>query len=115
MLRVTTMEILKLTYWDPVRDMNSVLKDIRNFLGTWARLDTTSDRNDRHRYPGGAYIDIEQNLLRLALVSEIVPRANNKYVLDVPSPVKLPPTALESRFERHKPSKAEVRKEKKFF
>ena len=25
MLRVTTMEILKLTYWDPARDMKSVL------------------------------------------------------------------------------------------
>jgi hypothetical protein len=28
MLRVTTMEILKLTYWDPARDMLSVLKVI---------------------------------------------------------------------------------------
>lgn len=26
MLRVTSMEILKLTYWDPARDMMSVLK-----------------------------------------------------------------------------------------
>ena len=29
MLRVTTMEILKLTYWDPARDMRSVLLDIK--------------------------------------------------------------------------------------
>merc|ERR1712142_356304 len=42
MLLVTTMEILKLTYWDPARDMKSVLKDIRDFLSTWARLETTS-------------------------------------------------------------------------
>ncbi len=29
MLRVTTMEILKLSYWNPARDMKSVLKDIK--------------------------------------------------------------------------------------
>ena len=45
MLRVTTMEILKLTYWDPARDMKSVLLDIKTFLSTWARLDLNSERN----------------------------------------------------------------------
>ena len=79
MLRVTTMEILKLTYWDPTKDMKTVLLDIKAFLATWARLDMTSERNDRARYPEGAYIDIEHHLLRLALVSEITPRANKKY------------------------------------
>jgi len=112
MLRVTTMEILKLTYWDPARDMKSVLTDIRNFLSTWARLDTRSERNDMVRYPGGAYIDIEHHLLRLALVSEVVPRANKKYVSEVPSPVRLPPTAIESRFDRVKPTKKEEKMEK---
>ncbi|XP_023334729.1 uncharacterized protein LOC111706168 [Eurytemora carolleeae] len=112
MLRVTTMEILKLTYWDPARDMKSVLTDIRNFLSTWARLDMHSERNDKIRYPNGAYIDIEHHLLRLALVSEIVPRANHKYVSDIPSPVRLPPTAVESRFDRPKPPKKDEKKEK---
>jgi baculoviral IAP repeat-containing protein 6 len=74
MLRVTTMEILKLSYWNPARNMESVLMDIKAFLQTWARLDLASDRNDVNRYPDGAYIDIEHHLLRLALVSEIVPR-----------------------------------------
>jgi hypothetical protein len=32
MLRVTTMEILKLTYWDPARDMLSVLKVIFGYF-----------------------------------------------------------------------------------
>ena len=64
------------------------------------------------RYPGGAYIDIEHHLLRLALVSEVVPRANKKYVSDVPSPVRLPPTAVESRFDRVKPTKKEEKLEK---
>ena len=42
--------------------------DIKAFLQTWARLDLHSERNDRSRYPDGAYIDIEHHLLRLALV-----------------------------------------------
>ena len=37
------------------------------------------------RYPDGAYIDIEHHLLRLALVSEVTPRANKKYCLLPPS------------------------------
>ena len=69
MLRVTTMEILKLTFWDPARDMKTVLMDIKNFLAAKARLDLNSVRNDKERYPDGAYIDIEHHLLRLALVS----------------------------------------------
>ncbi len=96
MLRVTTMEILKLSYWNPARDMKSVLAEIKSFLRTWARLDLQSDRNHRTRYPDGAYIDIEHHLLRLALVSEIVPRANKKYVSTTPPPkASLPPTAME--------------------
>merc|ERR1719228_3251739 len=95
MLRVTTMEILKLTYWDPARDMKSVLMDIKAFLSTWARLDPTSERNDRTRYPDGAYIDIEHHLLRLALVSEVTPRANKKYAVTA-KPAVLPATAVES-------------------
>jgi len=96
MLRVTTMEILKLTYWDPARDMKSVLTDIKSFLNIWARLDLTSERNDMSRYPDGAYIDIEHHLLRLALVSEITPRANKKYVTPVPPPANLPSSAVVS-------------------
>ena len=72
MLRVTTMEILKLSHWNPAKNMKTVLIDIKEFLQTWARLDYKSERNDRNRYPDGAYIDIEHHLLRLALVSLIL-------------------------------------------
>ena len=47
MIRVTTMEILKLTYWDPARDMKTVLMDIKKFLAAQARLDLNSGRNDK--------------------------------------------------------------------
>ncbi len=68
----------------------------QDFLRMWARLDLQSERNDRVRYPDGAYIDIEHHLLRLALVSEIVPRANKKYVVATPpAKASLPASALE--------------------
>merc|ERR1719468_679314 len=77
--------------------MKAVLIDIKDFLHTWARLDFKSERNDRTRYPDGAYIDIEHHLLRLALVSEVAPRANKKYVSPTPPPlVNLPSTAIEA-------------------
>lgn len=110
MLRVTTMEMLKLTYWDPARDMMSVLVDIKSFLSTWARLDIFSERNDQVRYPDGAYIDIEHHLLRLALVSEVTPRANKKYVASQPS-VQLPPSAVETPCSSSATSPPEVKTE----
>ncbi|XP_013420743.1 baculoviral IAP repeat-containing protein 6 isoform X2 [Lingula anatina] len=82
MQRVTNMEMLKLSYWNPTKDMKSVLTDIKDFLQQWARLEVNSERNDPKRYPSGAYVDIEHHLLRLALVSEVNPRANFKYLLD---------------------------------
>ena len=38
MQRVTNMEMLKLSYWNPAKDMQGVLADIKNFLQHWARL-----------------------------------------------------------------------------
>ncbi len=38
MQRVTNMEMLKLTYWNPAKDMMNVLVDIKGFLEQWARL-----------------------------------------------------------------------------
>lgn len=68
MQRVTNMEMLKLSYWNPAKDMKSILVDIKHFLQQWARIEATSERNDRRRYPYGSYVDIEHHLLRLALV-----------------------------------------------
>ena len=47
MLRVTSMEILKLTNgWDPARDMKSVLIVIKDFLSKSARYVFTMITND---------------------------------------------------------------------
>ena len=46
---------------------------------------------------GGAYIPIEHSLLRLALVSDVTPRANKEYSpVETPRPVSLPSSALTS-------------------
>ena len=68
MQRVTNMEILKLSYWNPAKDMKSILIEIKQFLQQWARLEVDSERNDPKRYVHGSYVDIEHHLLRLALV-----------------------------------------------
>ena len=64
MLRVTTLELFKLDCWNATRGMNSVLLEIKAFLAKWARLDLNSERNDLNKYPEGAYLDIENDLLR---------------------------------------------------
>ena len=37
MQRVTNMEMFKLSYWNPAKDMKGVLSDIKAFLQQWAR------------------------------------------------------------------------------
>ena len=38
----------------------------------------------------------------MALVSEVAPRANKKYAVALPGPVRLPPSAVESPFSQVK-------------
>lgn len=79
MLRVAGMDVLKLSHWNPARDMCAVLQEIKGYLGAWARLDLDSERNDPRRFPQGAYIDMENYLLWLAWVSEIPSRAHRRF------------------------------------
>lgn len=37
MQRVTNMEMLKLSYWSPTKDMQGVIQEIKAFLQQWAR------------------------------------------------------------------------------
>lgn len=83
MQRVTNMEMLKLSYWSPTKDMQGVIQEIKAFLQQWARLEVESERNDVQKYPRGAYLEMEHHLLTLALVSEVVPRVNLRYQMDV--------------------------------
>ena len=47
----------RVIYWDPTRNMKTVLMDLKKFLVAQARLDLISERNDQDNY---YYIDIEQ-------------------------------------------------------
>ena len=78
MLRIASMDMLKLSHWNPTRNMKSVLQEIKDYLGTWARIDLSSDRNDLQFFPQGAYIEMENYLLWLAWVSEIPSRAHQR-------------------------------------
>uniref|UniRef100_T1IP19 UBC core domain-containing protein n=1 Tax=Strigamia maritima TaxID=126957 RepID=T1IP19_STRMM len=81
MQRVTNMELLKYSFWNPARDMMTILCEIKAFLQEWARLDLDTRRNNIQLLPQGAYLEIEHDLLRLAMVSEVCPRANLKFIM----------------------------------
>ncbi|XP_074643918.1 uncharacterized protein LOC141900782 [Tubulanus polymorphus] len=105
MQRVTSMELLKLSHWNPARDMASIVFDIKQLVQIWARLDVNSLRNDPIRYPNGSFVDIEHFLLRLALTSEVNPRANEKYQMDVdqiPRPVEVPEKETDQNKSKNK-------------
>ena len=77
--RIASIECLKLSHWDPVRGVEAVVGSIREMLERWGRLDLESARNDRGLHPEGAYTDLEHLLMRLGLLTEMAPRANDKY------------------------------------
>ena len=79
MLRVASMDMLKLSHWNPARDMKSVLQEIKDYLSTWARLDLNNERNALQRFPEGACTKLENYLLWLAWVSEIPSRAHQRF------------------------------------
>jgi len=59
------MEILKLSYWDPVKDMRYVLAQIKKLLQEWGKIDVQNPLNDLEKQ---AYMPLEYHLLRLAIV-----------------------------------------------
>jgi len=77
--RITSMEMLKLDNWDPVKDMRETIGQIRLLLETYGQIDITNVMNDSVRYPAGAYTELEYLLLELELLCDKDPRANLKY------------------------------------
>lgn len=101
--RVTSMEILKLNYWDPVKGMKYVIGEIRSMLQEHGRLDVNNPMNDMAQYPAGAYTRLEYLLLRLELLCETEPRANLKYA--APEKLQKQPTAKVKKVEEAKDAK----------
>ena len=83
--------------------LNTEIQHIRFNFVFFCRLNISSERNNRDKYPDGAYIDIEHHLLRLALVSEVDPRANKKYSpLETPQQIPRPSSVLVSPKEEER-------------
>jgi len=77
--RVTCMDLLKLSHWDPVKDMRFVLTEIRNMVREIGKLDSDNLFNDVGMFPEGAYTELEYLLLRLELLSEQQSRAASRF------------------------------------
>jgi len=63
--------------------MQTHIGDVRGMLQRWARIDTDHVRNSREAFPDGAHYEIEHRLLRLAVVSEVAPRTNLQFAVEV--------------------------------
>lgn len=72
--RIATLKCLQLTHWNPVLGIKTILKEIKKDLETNGRVDLSSELNSRERYPDGSYSHLEHLLLKLGLVTELVPR-----------------------------------------
>ncbi|KNC54624.1 uncharacterized protein AMSG_01478 [Thecamonas trahens ATCC 50062] len=79
MSKVTCMDALKFSNWNPVVSMKAVLTQIKNLLASLGRLEVDDPRNDPIGYPEGAYSELERNLLKLETTSEVEARANIIY------------------------------------
>ena len=72
--QIAQIDSLQLSHWDSVGTMSSVIESIKLLLATHGRVDLMSPRNDTVAYPEGAYTDLEHHLMRLGLLTEIIPR-----------------------------------------
>eukprot|EP01119_Soliformovum_irregulare_P016152 TRINITY_DN463_c0_g2_i4.p1 TRINITY_DN463_c0_g2~~TRINITY_DN463_c0_g2_i4.p1 ORF type:complete len:834 (-),score=313.83 TRINITY_DN463_c0_g2_i4:9-2510(-) len=92
--RVTCMNHLKFSHWDPVKDMTWVLSRIRKLIQAKGRIDLESEFNFLN-FQDGSYSQLEHLLLRLQLLTEIEPRSKvpgdfDENSVDVVSPIVSP-------------------------
>lgn len=87
--RVTSMEILRLQGWDPIKNMTEVLQMIRKLLEEHGKVDVNNPMNDPQQNPAGAYTELEFHLLRLELLCETPARVHAKYP-ELASPANTP-------------------------
>ncbi|GAM29055.1 hypothetical protein SAMD00019534_122310 [Acytostelium subglobosum LB1] len=77
--KISHLEILTLENWNPICDMRFVLNHLREVLEKFGQLDVNNPLNSLQS--SGSYSSIEHFLLRLEILSNIPPRANQKYGL----------------------------------
>ncbi|EFA82181.1 Ubiquitin-conjugating BIR-domain enzyme apollon [Heterostelium album PN500] len=77
--KISHLEILTLENWNPINDMRMVLNHLKEVLEKFGHLDVNNPLNSLQST--GSYSSTEHFLLRLEILSNIVPRANQKYGL----------------------------------
>jgi hypothetical protein len=76
--KLATMKSLQPSNWDPVYGPKDIISYIRTELEADGRIDFESNLNSFEDHPAGAYSDLDHLLLKLCMVTEMVPRAQLK-------------------------------------
>jgi len=66
MHRISVMKLLQFVYWSPCRTLDTIIDKIYDVLDKNAVIDIDSHLNDKIKYPHGAYLDLEDMLLKLS-------------------------------------------------
>ncbi|KAG1660587.1 hypothetical protein FOA52_003018 [Chlamydomonas sp. UWO 241] len=66
---IASHPMLKLGKWDPFRPVTDIIKGIKDFLETTARVDLDHPMNNIARYPASSYRPVEVLLARLSALS----------------------------------------------
>eukprot|EP01129_Flabellula_baltica_P006443 TRINITY_DN240_c0_g4_i1.p1 TRINITY_DN240_c0_g4~~TRINITY_DN240_c0_g4_i1.p1 ORF type:complete len:867 (+),score=232.37 TRINITY_DN240_c0_g4_i1:20-2620(+) len=81
--RITSLDILKLENWDPIKNMSDIITLIKNMIEENATLDLSHEMNNIVEFPDGAYTKLEHLLLEIDLLSDIDSRAIKKYPMEL--------------------------------
>eukprot|EP00617_Octactis_speculum_P016952 CAMPEP_0185755204 /NCGR_PEP_ID=MMETSP1174-20130828/13738_1 /TAXON_ID=35687 /ORGANISM="Dictyocha speculum, Strain CCMP1381" /LENGTH=137 /DNA_ID=CAMNT_0028433675 /DNA_START=105 /DNA_END=515 /DNA_ORIENTATION=+ len=76
--QIASMRELQLSHWSSVTTMRDILNAVKQTLSEHGRVQVASSRNDRVKYPDGAFTNLEHLLMRLGLLTEITPRIQSQ-------------------------------------
>ena len=71
MHKIANCRMVSLDFWTPARDCIFIINKIYKILDKHASIDLNTDLNDRLKYPNGAFMILEDNLLKLASLTNI--------------------------------------------
>lgn len=105
MHRLSNLDMIKSDYWTPARGLDFVIRKLYEILGKHADVNINSHMNDMDKYPMGAYLELEDYLMKLASYCENV---NDFDQLDEQKYEKINPTTKtkeKNKNDNEKPAK----------
>lgn len=66
MHRIANSKMFQLDYWDPTTSLELVVNRLYEILNKWGNVDSDTVLNDKDNHKFGAYLPIEEKLLKLA-------------------------------------------------